>query len=137
MKRVQQGFTLIELMIVVAIIGILAAIALPAYQDYIIRSKMSEAVAAIASCKTSVSEFAATRGAWPTDVGNAGCSNAATKYVGSLAVSTLGAITATTTAATGTAACNLILTPNNAPAAITEWVGSTTCTPKYVPSNFR
>ena len=53
MKRVQQGFTLIELMIVVAIVGILAAIALPAYQDYVIRSKMSEGVAAAAACKTS------------------------------------------------------------------------------------
>ena len=49
MKRVQQGFTLIELMIVVAIVGILAAIALPAYQDYVVRSKMSEAIAAIAA----------------------------------------------------------------------------------------
>ena len=57
MKRIQQGFTLIELMIVVAIVGILAAIALPAYQDYVVRSKMSEAEAAIAACKTSVSEY--------------------------------------------------------------------------------
>ena len=61
MKRVQQGFTLIELMIVVAIVGILAAIALPAYQDYVIRSKMSEAEAAIAACKTSVSEYLSTK----------------------------------------------------------------------------
>ncbi len=57
MKRLQQGFTLIELMIVVAIVGILAAIALPAYQDYIIRSKLSEAEAALAACKTSVAEY--------------------------------------------------------------------------------
>ena len=61
MKRVQQGFTLIELMIVVAIVGILAAIALPAYQDYVVRSKMSEAEAAIAACKTSISEYAVDR----------------------------------------------------------------------------
>ncbi len=57
MKRIQQGFTLIELMIVVAIVGILAAIALPAYQDYVVRSKMSETEAAIAACKTSVSRI--------------------------------------------------------------------------------
>ncbi len=67
MKRVQQGFTLIELMIVVAIVGILAAIALPAYQDYVIRSKMSEGVAAAAACKTSISEYVSTKNAWPTE----------------------------------------------------------------------
>ena len=61
MKRIQQGFTLIELMIVVAIVGILAAIALPAYQDYVIRSKMSEGVAAAAACKTSISEYVSTK----------------------------------------------------------------------------
>ena len=74
MKRVQQGFTLIELMIVVAIVGILAAIALPAYQDYIIRSKMSEAEAAIAACKTSVAEYTRPRARCrPTSL-QAGCS---------------------------------------------------------------
>ena len=67
MKRLQQGFTLIELMIVVAIVGILAAIALPAYQDYVIRSKMSEGVVALAACKTSVSEYVSTKTAWPAD----------------------------------------------------------------------
>ena len=74
MKRVQQGFTLIELMIVVAIVGILAAIALPAYQDYIIRSKMSETEAAVAACKTSVAEYTATHAALPADNSAAGCS---------------------------------------------------------------
>ena len=56
MKAVQKGFTLIELMIVVAIIGILAAVALPAYQDYTARAKMSEAILAASACRTSVTE---------------------------------------------------------------------------------
>ena len=59
MKRVQQGFTLIELMIVVAIIGILAAVALPAYQDYTIRAKVTEGLSLAAGAKTAVSENAA------------------------------------------------------------------------------
>ncbi len=137
MKRVQQGFTLIELMIVVAIVGILAAIALPAYQDYIVRSKMSEGVAAAAACKTSVAEFASTRGAFPADVTSAGCSTLATQYVTGTTVAA-GVITVTMGTATGvTAACNLLLTPLGTAAAITGWTGSTTCPSKYVPSNFR
>jgi type IV pilus assembly protein PilA len=65
MKKVQQGFTLIELMIVVAIIGILAAIAIPAYQDYTIRAQVSEGLNLSAGAKAAVSEFYMDRGAFP------------------------------------------------------------------------
>ena len=65
-KKAQKGFTLIELMIVIAIVGILAAIALPAYQDYIVRAKMSEAVAALAEAKTTVAEYVSSNRGLPT-----------------------------------------------------------------------
>ena len=64
-KSAQKGFTLIELMIVIAIVGILAAIALPAYQDYIVRSKLSEPLAAMAEAKTTVAEYVAANGEYP------------------------------------------------------------------------
>jgi len=69
-KRIQKGFTLIELMIVVAIIGILAAIAIPAYQDYTIRTQASEGLAMASAAKAAVAEYRADKGAWPTDIGN-------------------------------------------------------------------
>ena len=72
MKKVQQGFTLIELMIVVAIIGILAAIAIPAYQDYTIRAQISEGLTLSAGAKTAVSEYFMDRGVWPADNTTAG-----------------------------------------------------------------
>ncbi len=140
MKRVQQGFTLIELMIVIAIVGILAAIALPAYQDYTIRSRVSEAVASAGACKTQVTEYIATKGTVPTGAA-AGCTDTVSKYALAPAVAA-GVITMTTSAdaALGAAAGGTFtLTPVPADGTpVTEWqcaVG--TIAAKYVPASCR
>ena len=98
MKSVQKGFTLIELMIVVAIIGILAAVALPAYQDYTARAKVSEVVLAASTCRTAVSEASQTGfAAAPSAANSFGCGEGATtsQYVSAVGTDVNGVITVT------------------------------------------
>ena len=80
MQKNQQGFTLIELMIVVAIIGILAAVAIPAYQDYTVRAKVTEGIVMASAAKTSVSEYYISQGSMPADHAAAGMQPNATDY---------------------------------------------------------
>jgi len=142
MKRIQQGFTLIELMIVVAIVGFLAAIALPAYQDYTIRARVSEAAAAAGACKTSVAEYFASKATLPTTTAQAGCSgtSSATQYVASTEISGSGIITVTLSSdaklgpATGG---TLVLTPTTgAGNVVSSWACSGS-PQKYMPGSCR
>jgi len=96
MKRLQQGFTLIELMIVVAIIGILAAVALPAYQDYTVRAKMSEVILALSACRTSITEVYQSGGTNTPSANGWGCEQSgSSKYVAAINTSANGNVSAT------------------------------------------
>jgi len=102
LKQTQKGFTLIELMIVIAIIGILAAVALPAYQDYTVRAKMSEVILAASACRTSITETYQSKASTATVGTNGwGCevltanTTGSTKYVATITTSATGVISVT------------------------------------------
>lgn len=144
--QLQKGFTLIELMIVVAIIGILAAIALPAYQDYTARSQVSEALSLAGGARTAVTEFWTSKGAMPADNAAAGLANSnqiTGNYVASVAVGNTGLVTATmkaTGVASGIASRTLVLSPTTSTGSVTWKCKAGTSNgieAKYLPSSCR
>ena len=146
MKKIQQGFTLIELMIVVAIIGILAAVALPAYQDYMIRAKVSEGILAASSGRTAVSETFSQKNTMALGQDSMGVQHQASKYVADVTYAgtsaTTGDITVTLqpdSTSTGLGAAGgktLILRGTGAANGQVAWLcGKGTINAKYLPSS--
>jgi len=142
MKKVQQGFTLIELMIVVAIIGILAAIAIPAYQDYTIRAQVSEGLSLAGGAKAAVTEYFQDRGVLPADNATAGLPAAASiagDYVSEVRVAN-GVITVTYSgpdAHSQIAGGNITLTPATTAGSVNWICGNGSIAVNHVPAACR
>ncbi len=151
MKKLQQGFTLIELMIVVAIIGILAAIAIPAYQDYTVRAKVTEGINAMNAAKASVSEYYIALGRMPATVQEAGITQTITsKYVNRIDYAFISTSTARVQATinttnvggtTGSAAAYTVQLFGTGTAARVDWDcargSANSIQDKYLPANCR
>ena len=150
MRAAQRGFTLIELMIVVAVIGILAAVALPAFQNYTVRAKLSEVILLMSACRTVITELYQTGGT-PPGANNWTCEGATSKYVSALATDDDGVVTATVTgihASVNGGRLTLIPMASGAPATVAANFGSgvngwvcggtgSTIDRKYLPSTCR
>lgn len=145
MKQVQKGFTLIELMIVIAIIGILAAVALPAYQDYTVRAKVSEVIVLASKDKTSISEYYISQGRMPTVAQSGISTNAAqSTYVSAITYAqtstTVGTLTYTVVTANlgGGATGNVQMVGTGSTGVGVSWAcTASTLQDKFLPANCR
>ena len=137
MKMIQKGFTLIELMIVIAILGILMAIAIPAYQDYTVRAKVSEGMNLAGAAKLAVAEYRNSEGKYPTQASSGVSSTITGNNVSSVAIGGSGQITITYSNDSAITGNTVILVPTFTGGSVSWTCNTGTVAPKYRPSNCR